>query len=192
MKTTALFLCLCAFFTFKSQAQTFRGIDKSPMDMAYYPDDYAHDRKFSPDKIKGETAKVRVIYSRPALNGREVLGNLIPLDKVWRVGANEAPEIKFYEDVTIMGKKVKAGTYALLAQINQQEEAMTIILSSDLDQWGAYSYDPKYDVLRVNMKGKEISESVENFAIQFAKGAGNEVLMRMAWGNGVVEVPMTF
>lgn len=192
MKSTVLLLCLCSLFTFNSQAQTFRGIDKSPMDMAYYPDDYAHDRKFAPDKIKGETAKVRVIYSRPALNGREVLGNLIPLDKVWRVGANEAPEIKFYEDVTIMGKKVKAGTYALLAQINQQEEAMTIILSSDLDQWGAYSYDPKFDVLRVNAKASEISESVENFAIQFAKGSGNEVLMRMAWGNGVIEVPMTF
>ena len=192
MKTTALLLCICALFTFKTQAQTFRGIDKSPMDMAYYPDDYAHDRKFAPDKIKGETAKVRVIYSRPALNGREVVGNLIPIGKVWRVGANEAPEIKFYEDATIMGKKVKAGTYALLAQANEQSQDMTIILSSDLDQWGAYSYDPKYDVLRVNVAGKEISESVENFAIQFAKGNDKEVLMRMAWGTGMVEVPIVF
>ncbi len=192
MKTAALLLCLCVLFTFKSQAQTFRGIDKSPMDMAYYPDDYAHDRKFAPDKIKGETAKVRVIYSRPAINGREIVGNLIPLNKVWRLGANEAPEIKFYEDVTIMGKKVKAGSYALLAQVNEQKENLTVILSSDLDQWGAYSYDPKYDVLRVDVEPKEISESVENFAIQFAKGNGNQVLMRMAWGKGMVEVPMTF
>lgn len=189
MKTTALLLCLCVLFTFKSQAQTFRGIDKSPMDMAYYPDDYAHDRKFAPDKIKGETAKVRVIYSRPALKGREI-EDLVPTGKVWRVGANEAPEIKFYEDATIMGKTVKAGTYALLSQANEQD--FTIILSSDVDQWGAYSYDPKYDVLRVNVTPKEISEPVENFAIQFAKGNGKEVLMRMAWGNGMVEVPMEF
>ncbi len=189
MKTTALLLCLCLLFTFKSQAQTFRGIDKSPMDMAYYPDDYAHDRKFAPDKIKGETAKVRVIYSRPALKGR-ALGDLVPTGKVWRVGANEASEIKFYEDATIMGKKVKAGTYALLGQANEQD--FTIILSSDVDQWGAYSYDPKYDVLRVNAPLKEISEPVENFAIQFAKGDGKEVLMRMAWGNAMVEVPMVF
>jgi len=192
MKTAAFLLCFCTLFTFKGQAQTFRGIDKSPMDMAYYPDDYAHDRKFAPDKVNGETAKVRVIYSRPAMNGRELLGNLIPVGKVWRVGANEAPEIKFYEDATIMGKKVKAGTYALLAQINEQEENMTIILSSDVDQWGAYSYDPKNDVIRVSAEAREISETVENFAIQFAKGSGNQVLMRMAWGNGMVEVPMTF
>ncbi|MBU1822312.1 MAG: DUF2911 domain-containing protein, partial [Bacteroidetes bacterium] len=45
---------------------------------------------------------------------------------------------------------------------------------------------------RVNVAPKEISEPVENFAIQFAKGDGKEVLMRMAWGNGMVEVPITF
>lgn len=190
MKTTALLLCLCALLTFNSQAQTFPAIDKSPMDMAYYPDQYAHHRKFAPDKVNGETAKVRVIYSRPALNGREVVGTLIPIGKVWRVGANEAPEIKFYEDATIMGKQVKAGSYALLAQANEQD--MTIILSSDVDQWGAYSYDQKNDVLRVNVSPREISESVENFAIQFAKGNGDQVLMQMAWGNAMVEVPMTF
>ncbi len=189
MKTIAFLLCFCAILSFKSQAQTFRGLDKSPMDMAYYPDDYAHDRKFAPDKIKGETAKVRVIYSRPALKGREI-GELIPTGKVWRAGANEASEIKFYEDATIMGKKIKAGTYALLAQANEQD--FTIILSNDVDQWGAYSYDPKNDVLRVNVAPKEISEPVENFAIQFAKGSGNQVLMMMAWGKGMVEVPMEF
>jgi len=190
MKVTRLILFFCVLLTVTVQAQTFRGLDKSPMDMAYYPDDYAHDRKFAPDKIKGETAKVRVIYSRPAKNGREIVGNLIPIGKVWRVGANEAPEIKFYEDATILGKKVKAGTYALLAQANEQD--LTIILSSDVDQWGAYSYDPKYDVLRVNVAPQELSENVENFTIQFAKGNGKEVLMRMAWGNGMVEVPMVF
>ena len=102
MKTTGLFLFFCMLLTANVQAQTFRGLDKSPMDMAYYPDDYAHDRKFAPDKIKGETAKVRVIYSRPALNGREVVGKLIPIGKVWRAGANEAPEIKFYQDATCL------------------------------------------------------------------------------------------
>lgn len=190
MKTTVLLLAICALLTFESQAQTFPGLDKSPMDMAYYPNDYAHDRKFAPDKIKGETAKVRVIYSRPALKGREI-EDLVPTGKVWRVGANEASEIKFYEDATIMGKKVKAGTYALLAQANEQD--FTIILSSDVDQWGAYSYDQKNDVLRVNVVPKyDMPEPVENFAIQFAKGNGKEVLMRMAWGNVMVEVPMEF
>ncbi len=87
------------------------------------------------------------------MNGREVVGTLIPIGKVWRVGANEAPEIKFYEDATIMGKPVKAGTYALLAQANERD--MTIILSSDVDQWGAYSYDQKNDVLRVNVAPQE-------------------------------------
>jgi hypothetical protein len=33
------------------RAQNFRGLDKSPMDIAYYPDDFAHDRKFAPQKV---------------------------------------------------------------------------------------------------------------------------------------------
>ena len=140
---------------------------------------------------------MRVTYSRPALKGRELVGTLIPLGKVWRVGANEAPEIKFYEDATIMGKSVKAGTYALLAQANEQGD-MTIILSSDVDQWGAYSYDQSKDVLRVNVTPKQLSENVENFTIQFAKGNGKEVLMRMGLGrrdgggaDGVLTSPPT-
>jgi hypothetical protein len=185
------FILLGLFVALTSQAQTFRGVDKSPMDMAYYPDDYAHDRKFAPQKINGETAKVRVIYSRPAKNGREVFGTkLAPYGKVWRVGANEAPEIKFYENATIQGKSIKAGSYALLAIPNEKE--WTIILSKDVDQWGAYSYDEKQDVLRVNVPTRKATETIENFSVQFAKGDGKEVLMRMGWDNTVVEVPITF
>lgn len=78
-------------------SQSFRGLDKSPMDMAYYPDDFAHDRKFAPQKV-GNEAFVRLTYTRTAKNEREIFGKLVPFAKVWRVGANEAPEIKFYKD----------------------------------------------------------------------------------------------
>jgi hypothetical protein len=65
------------------------------------------------------------------------------------MGANEAVEIKFYRDVMVKGNKVKAGTYALYAIPNATE--WTIILSTDLDQWGTYSYTEEKDVLRVNV-----------------------------------------
>lgn len=191
MRTAIVLLFLFGLISAQVHAQTFRGIDKSPMDMAYYPDDYAHDRKFAPQKIGGETAKIRVIYSRPAKNNRDVFGTkLAPYGKVWRVGANEAPEIKFYQNATIQGKPVKAGTYALLAIPNENE--WTIILSSDLDQWGAYSYDEKKDVLRFNVPTRTSDEPIENFSIQFAKGNNQDVLMRMGWDKTIVEVPVTF
>ncbi|MEW9503511.1 DUF2911 domain-containing protein, partial [Jeotgalibacillus marinus] len=58
---------------------------------------------------------MKVSYSRPFLNGREIFGKKEPYGKVWRLGADESTEIKFYQDATFGGKKVKAGTYSLFA-----------------------------------------------------------------------------
>ncbi|GAB3254940.1 hypothetical protein GCM10027347_15670 [Larkinella harenae] len=175
----------------QAQSFTFRGTDKSPMDMAYYPDDYAHDRKFAPAKIGSDKAMVRITYSRPAKNGREIFGTkLAPYGKVWRVGANEAPEIKFYQDVTIGGKKVKAGTYALLAIPNETE--WTIILSSDVDQWGAYSYNPALDVARLTAPVQKSDSVIENFSIQFAKKDPKTAILYMGWDTAIVALPISF
>ena len=182
-KITLLFLFSFALILV-SQAQSFRAVDKSPMDAAYFPDNFAHDRKGD------EKALVRVLYSRPGKNNRDVFDKLAPYGKVWRTGANESTEIKFYQDATIQGKKVKAGTYSLFTIPGETE--WTIILNSDLDYWGAYKYKQENDVLRVTVPSKKNTETVENFSIQFAKGNGNEAIMRLGWDTALVEVPMTF
>ena len=186
MKSFVLFFfLLCS--TLQLSAQKFPGLDKSPMDVSYYPHDFAHDRKFAPDKIGGADAAavVRVIYSRPAKKEREVFGKLIPYGKVWRLGANEATEIKFYQDVTIGGKLVKAGTYALFAIPNTIE--WTFILNSDLDHWGAYSYKESLDVVRFTAPVKLTEEAIENLSIAFEKAAANAAVMRIGWDKTVVE-----
>nr|WP_293840098.1 DUF2911 domain-containing protein [uncultured Arsenicibacter sp.] len=171
-----------------TMAQTFRGLDKSPMDIAYYPDDYAHDRKFAPAKIGTDKAMVRVVYSRPAKNNREVMGKLVPYGKVWRMGANEAPEIKFYQDVTLGDKKIPAGSYALLAIPGEQE--WTIIISSDVDQWGAYSYNQALDVARITVPVQKTETPVENFSIQFVKKDAKNAVMNIGWDTTVIPVPV--
>ncbi len=162
-------------------AQKFPGIDKSPMDLAYYPNNFAHDRK------AGDKAIIRVTYTRPAKNMREVFGKLVPYGKVWRTGANEATEIKFYEDVELAGKKVKAGSYTLFTIPGEKE--WTIILNSDLDYWGAYSYNAANDVLRVTAPVSALSDTVENFTIQFESKGEKEGNMKLAWDKIVVTVP---
>ncbi len=192
MKKTLLLLCLFGLIIIEVQAQKLRGTDKSPMDMAYYPDNFAHDRKFAPKLIGDMPAIVRITYSRPAKKEREVFGTkIVPYGEVWRLGANESSEIKFYQDVTIQGKKVKAGTYSLFAIPTATE--WTIILNKDLDFWGAYSYNKDNDVLRVNVPTKKTDEVVENFSIQCIKGSNDkETTMKMAWDMTLVEVPISF
>ena len=192
MKKTLVLLSLFSLLIVKVQAQKLRGTDKSPMDMAYYPDNFAHDRKFAPQLIGNIPAIVRVTYSRPAKKDRDVFGTkIVPYGEVWRLGANESTEIKFYQDVTIQGKKVKAGTYSLFAIPTATE--WTIILNKDLDFWGAYSYNKDNDVVRVSIPTKKTEEVVENFSIQCVKGSNDkETMMKMAWDTTMVEVPITF
>ncbi|MFL6245014.1 MAG: DUF2911 domain-containing protein [Thermoanaerobaculia bacterium] len=92
---------------------------------------------------------VTIKYSRPGVKGRAIWGALVPYDKVWRTGANEATTISFSDDVTVEGKKLPKGTYSLhtIPGANQ----WTIIFNSVADQWGSYSYDAAKDVLRVNV-----------------------------------------
>ncbi|WP_432712637.1 DUF2911 domain-containing protein, partial [Pedobacter sp.] len=140
MKKLSLFLLL-AFIGFAGTAQEvkFSGLDKSPMDVVYYP--------LRATQVKAGEAfpgVVKVTYSRPSKNGREIFGALIPFGKVDRLGANESTEIKFFKPVTIGKKAIKAGTYSLFAIPNK--DSWTIILNSQTDRWGAYTYNESMDV----------------------------------------------
>lgn len=190
MKIPGLIMTLTLLLNIEIQAQKMDALDKSPMDMAYYPDNFAHDRKFAPKLIGDMPAIVRVTYSRPAKKGRKVFLKLVPFNEVWRTGANESTEIKFYQDVTIQGKTVKAGTYSLFTIPNATE--WTIIISSDLDFWGAYSYNEANDVLRVKVPVKKSNEAIEEFSIKFRKGKENEAIMMLGWDTTIVEVPISF
>ncbi len=184
MHKIVLSLVLLFMVSGLSYAQSFREVDKSSMDMAYFPDNFAHDRK------AGEKAIIRVVYSRPMANGREIFGELVPYGEVWRTGANEATEIKLFQDVTFGGKKIKAGVYALFTQPGEKE--WTIIFSKDLDYWGAYSYNDKNDVARITAPVTSLDNAVEAFTIQFEDKGSNRGVMWLAWDTTTVEVPFQY
>ena len=181
MKNLLLSALLILLVAMVSQGQDLPAPDTSPMDMAYFPDNFAHDRK------PGEKPIARVIYSRPRKGERVVFGKLVPYGKVWRTGANEATEIKFYQDVTLGGKKVKAGTYSLFSIPGEKE--WTLILNTDLDYWGAYSYNNEGDILRTEVPVKAAPTGIEAFTITFKED--KTVSMILGWDKVIVEVPIT-
>jgi len=160
-------------------------LDKSPMDMAYYPDNYPVLK--IQDKAT-EPLVARVIYSRPQKEGRTIFGGLVEYGKVWRLGANEATEIELYKDVKIKDKKLAKGRYSIFAIPNQTE--WTIIFNKDTDVWGAFKYDEKKDAMRVNFPVQSTSTPVEPFTISFSKtSSGADMLI--AWDQAMVTVPVT-
>ena len=161
-------------------------MDKSPMDMAYYPANYPVLK--IQDKAS-EPLVARVIYSRPQKEGRTIYGGLVEYGKVWRLGANEATEIELYRDVKIRDKKLSKGRYTLYAI--PTETQWTIIFNKDLDTWGAFKYDDKKDVLRVDVPVQKNSPSSEAFTVMFNKSAAGADMV-MAWDEAMVTVPITF
>ncbi|MEL4308040.1 DUF2911 domain-containing protein [Joostella sp. CR20] len=177
MKKTifALLFTAVALFSTQVEAQKFSGIDKSPADIAY----------FRPER--NAAPLIKVVYGRPQLKGRVVGIDLAAYGDVWRTGANEATEIKFYKDVTLGGKPVKAGTYSLFTIPGKNE--WTIIINSDTDAWGSYSYKEANDVARINVPASNDSESLEAFSIAFG-AIENGAKMVMGWDKVRVEVPI--
>ncbi|HEV7782232.1 MAG TPA: DUF2911 domain-containing protein [Chitinophagaceae bacterium] len=161
-------------------------VDKSPMDMSYYPANYPVLK--IQDKITDPLA-ARVIYSRPQKAGRAIFGGLVKYGEVWRVGANEATEIEFFKNVRIGGKKISKGRYTLYVIAN--ETSWTIIVSKDTDTWGSFKYNQKKDVVRTDVPVQKTDGPVESLAMAFEKSTLGFNLI-IGWDIVKVSVPISF
>jgi len=122
--------------------------------------------------------EITISYSRPGVKGRTIWGQLVPYDKVWRAGADEATKITFGTDVMIEGKKLKKGSYSLFTIPSKNE--WTIIFNKIADQWGAFEYNEAEDALRVKVKPKE-SEYREWLTYSFAKTGDKAAVITLEW-----------
>lgn len=186
MRKTSILLCFLISFSFSfSQSSKLPEVDKSPMDVSYYPNNYPI------LKIQNKATEpmvARILYSRPQKQGRKIFGELVEYGKVWRLGANEATEIEFYKDVKIGGKKVAKGRYTLYAIVS--ENVWTMILNQDTDTWGAFKYDSKKDVLRTDVVVQKTDEVVESMSMFFEKSTSGISLV-IAWEQVKVTLPIT-
>ncbi|HUZ62054.1 MAG TPA: DUF2911 domain-containing protein [Hanamia sp.] len=108
--------------------------------------------------VMGST--ITINYSSPAVKGRKIWGGLVPYDKVWRVGANEATIFETSKDLKVEGKSLPAGKYSLYAIPGEKE--WVFIFNSKTGQWGikmdgSTTEDPTNDVIRVTVKPEKSS-----------------------------------
>lgn len=138
-------------------------------------------------KVVTESGNVKVTYGQPSKKNREIFGKLVPYGKVWRTGANEATEITFAKDGSFGGKAVKAGTYSLFTIPTEKE--WTVILNSELKQWGSYDYSKikAKDVASVKVPVAASSAVTEKLTI-----TASDVAVNFAWDNVSVSVPVKF
>jgi hypothetical protein len=122
--------------------------------------------------------KVTVTYSRPGVKGRLVWGELVPLDNIWRAGANQATTIEFSHDVKIENTIVPAGKYSLFILPTQKDA--TFIINKNADLWGTGGYKQEEDVVRTTVKAEYLNH-MEWLQFSFSKLRKNSVLLSMHW-----------
>jgi hypothetical protein len=187
MKKIILLFPVFVIFNFSLTAQgNVPAVDKSPMDISYYPANYPVLK--IQDKIT-EPLAARVIYSRPQKAGRTIFGGLVKYGEIWRLGANEATEIEFFKNVHLGKKKISKGRYTLYAIAN--ETTWTIIVNKETDTWGSFKYDTKKDVTRTVVSVQKNDTVVESMSMYFEKIAGGFNLV-IAWDNIKTAVPFIF
>jgi hypothetical protein len=166
-------------------ANPFATVDISPMDMSYYPSDYPV------QKMSGKATGLplaRVIYSRPHRQGRRIFGALLKYGEPWRLGANEATEIEFFQPVVIQNKQIPRGKYVIYA-IPQQDK-WTIVFNSNLNSWGL-KQEPKDDLFKFDIPIQIMNKPVEYFSMIFQKANGGADLV-MAWDSVEARLPIHF
>jgi hypothetical protein len=142
--------------------------------------------KASPARTAEGTAagsKITINYSSPAVKGRTIWGDLVPLGQVWRAGADDATTFTTAKDITVQGQKLPAGTYSFF--IIPGETESTFIFNKVAKQWGAYTYDAKEDALRVNVPSSQTSTMEERLVYE-VKPDGFEV--RWEYGKAAAKI----
>ena len=142
---------------------------------------------FSKVEQKVGLTDVTLEYSRPAMRGRTIFGDLVPYGKIWRTGANERTKITFSNDVTVGGNTLSAGTYAIFTI--PQEKSWDIIFYKDSNGRGApRELDKSKVAAMVNAPVMEMPMDVQSFTITFDDLTNNSAMIGMLWAKTYVGV----
>jgi hypothetical protein len=121
---------------------------------------------------------ITISYSRPLVKGRPIWGKLVPYNEVWRTGANENTTIKFTDDVSIEGKPLPKGVYALFTIPGENQ--WTVIFSKVHTAWGSFTYNQADDALRVTVK-PQASDPHEALAFDFDDVKADSAVATLRW-----------
>ena len=146
----------------------------------------------------GTGAKISIEYGQPHARGREVFGTLVPLDTVWRAGANRATQLTTDVPINIGGTTLPPGSYSLA--LVPSRTAARLVINSRTRQWGI-PYNAAGEIARVPMRVATLTNPVESFAIAIvpnAAPAGQSAtpapaggVITMTWGTMQFSVDFT-
>lgn len=134
-------------------------------------------------------SNIKLMYSRPGIKGREMIGKQVPWNVVWRTGANTATLITFGSPVEILGQKVDSGTYALYT-FSRENGNWSFILNTGIHNWGMNGYKEDEDLFRQSVETKKYPDKAETLSMQFTKVEQESCVLNIRWDNFGLKIPI--
>lgn len=136
---------------------------------------------------------IEINYCKPSVRGRLIFGAaadgaLQPYGSYWRLGANEATEMKILQDVTFNGIPLKAGTYRLYAIPGAA--TFKIGVNSELGEWGYSEPDYTKDLFVTEVPVTHLDEPIEQFNIRIEEGMNEDAMVYFEWSDVQLMVPI--
>ncbi len=151
---------------------------------------FAQDRKIASPRdsvfLSLDTNVISVNYGRPSMRGRVIMGGLVPWNKVWRTGANQATHLKTNFDLTLGGTPVTKGTYTLWTL--PSPTGWKIIVNKQTGQWGT-AYDERQDFARFGAKAEALPTPVDTFTIALNKTNPTAGVLVLSWEKTRLSIP---
>jgi len=124
---------------------------------------------------------VSVDYSRPAMRGRTIYGDLVPYGKLWRTGANMRTKFTTSTDLSIEGEELKKGSYAILTIPNK--DTWDVIFYTEYEAGGApATLDESKVAAKVTVKVHPMDGNMENFTFGFGElSDSSSGMMHIMW-----------
>ena len=133
--------------------------------------------------------ELKITYSRPAMKGRKIMGELVPYGAIWRTGANDNSLISFSDDVLVGNKSLKAGKYSIYTR--PEKSNWEVYFYNKTDNSGLPKpWDESLIAASLNVKTKSVSEARENFTISIESINNDGAFIRLAWEKTEINIPL--
>jgi hypothetical protein len=139
--------------------------------------------------------RVTIVYGRPFTKDpksdsmRKIWGTLVPYDKVWRLGSDEATMLITQQPIMMGATTVPAGAYTLY-MLPTNGGPSKLIINKQLGQWGL-TYDEKQDLARVDLKMDSVTTPVNQLTLAVERNPSGGGILKVTWEQAQFSLPFT-
>jgi hypothetical protein len=139
-------------------------------------------------QIRFNGKRIFIDYGRPSMRGRVIMGGLVPHNRWWRTGANEATSFVTDADLRIGDTVVPRGAYTLYTLPSAKQ--WKLMVNKQTGQWGTV-YDPALDLVRIPLKKRSLRQPIEKFTILLERTGTRTGTLRLRWERIDLWLPFT-